>query len=158
MIALTQAHRVPLALFAASVGALGIAYVAELGFGLAPCVLCLYQRVPYAAVAALAWGALLKPGWRRPALALSGVALVVGAGIAAYHVGVEQHWWEGTAACGGALTSAQTVEELMKQLQAKPAPRCDTPAWTLFGISMAGYNMLFSAILAILAFGATRRP
>ena len=61
-------------------------------------------------------------------------------------------------AFGGALTSAQTVEELMKQLQAKPVPPCDAPAWTLFGISMAGYNMLFSAILAILAFGAARKP
>ena len=157
---LTAFHRIPIALFWASVGALGVAYVAEYGFGLDPCVLCLYQRVPYAAVAVLAWAAILirRDGGRRAALALAGLALLIGAGIAGYHVGVEQRWWVGTAACGGTVTSAQTVEQLMAQLQgAKPQPRCDEAAWTLFGISMAGYNVVLSLALALLAFGGARK-
>ena len=44
-----------LAILAASMGALGMAYVAEVVFGLEPCILCLYQRVPYAITGVLDW-------------------------------------------------------------------------------------------------------
>ena len=85
-------QRAPLVLLLASLGALAVAYTAEYGFGLDPCALCLYQRVPYAVVAVLALSAMVFPAdpWRRVALAIAGMALVVGAGIALYHVGVEQ--------------------------------------------------------------------
>ncbi|MSO93725.1 MAG: disulfide bond formation protein B [Rhodospirillales bacterium] len=152
-------HRAPLVLLVAGVGALGFAYAAEVAFGLAPCVLCLYQRVPYAVVIVLAATAMVLRNdfGRRAALALAGIALLVGGGIAVYHVGVEQHWWAGTAACAGALPDVLTVEQLRAQLTAKPPARCDQPAWSLFGISMAGYNVALSIALAIVAFGAARK-
>ena len=52
---------VPFAILAASIGALIIAYTAELAFGIEPCILCLYQRIPYALAGALAVAALLAP-------------------------------------------------------------------------------------------------
>ena len=74
--------------------------------------------------------------------------LLLDAGIAGYHVGVEQGWWTGTAECTGPAGEAKTLEELKAQIMATPVTRCDEVAFSLFGISMAGYNLLFCLVLA----------
>ena len=130
-------------------GAYGFQYFGELQ----PCVLCLYQRVPHAVVLGLALIAIFLAPKRGPsawAVGLAGLALVVGAGIAGFHVGVEQHWWEGTAECGS-TGAGNTVAALRAQLLAQPVVRCDEVPWSLFNVSMAGYNLAFSAALAIFA-------
>ncbi len=151
---------IPLAILAVSVGALAVAYIAEFVFGLAPCILCLYQRVPYVAagiLAILALGLPPRSGVRSAAVALCGAVFLAGAGIAAYHVGVEQHWWASTAACGGALPAEMTVEELKAQFAAGPPKPCDEVDWTLFGISFAGYNLVASLALAAFSLAGARR-
>jgi disulfide bond formation protein DsbB len=126
--------------------------------GLAPCVLCLYQRWPHAAVILLALGAAVVSGRPRAALlALAALALVVGAGIGVFHVGVEQHWWAGTAECGSSMPIGLSVEEMTRRLMAQPVVRCDQAAWSMLGISMAGYNVLISLAAAILALAGARR-
>lgn len=134
--------------------ALGAAFVAQYGFGLEPCILCLYQRVPFYLTVALGLVALL-PGLggraRAALLALAGAALVVNAGIAFYHVGVEKHWWAGTSACGGGSAGglgAMSMEEMMQAMSRPVEARCDEPAWSFLGITMAAMNVPFS-----LAFG-----
>ncbi len=84
------------------------------------------------------------------------MAFLVGAGLAAFHVGVEQHWWAGTAECGANFGPAGSVEELRRRLLAQAVVRCDEVAWSLFGISMAGYNFLLSLALAVFAVRAVR--
>ena len=55
----------------------------------------------------------------------------------------------GTEGCvDAAAVSAQTVEELRAQLLAAPVVPCDEVAWSLFGVSMAGYNAVVSLALA----------
>lgn len=123
--------------------------------GLAPCVLCLWQRWPHVvAIAAGMTGMFLirqgrrsEAGW---ATLIAAAALAVTAGIGAYHAGVEWHWWEGTAACGSTGPVANTAEALRAQLLAAPVVRCDEIAWSLFGISMAGWNFLISGALALI--------
>ncbi|MEM7444614.1 MAG: disulfide bond formation protein B [Pseudomonadota bacterium] len=131
-------------------GALLFQYVG----GLQPCVLCIYQRWPWGIAIGLGAIALFTTG--RPRLqsgltVLGGLTMLVGAGIAGFHVGVEQGWWEGTAGCGGSLTTEGSIEDITAQLLAAPVVRCDEIAWSLLGISMAGYNFIISAILAIVA-------
>ena len=77
-------------------------------------------------------------------LEVSGVMATVGAGIAAYHVGVEQHWWQGPTACAGGTIPSSFAE--MQRMMSTPIVPCDKPAWTLLGISMAGYNAVFSLL------------
>lgn len=153
---LFQHQYLGLALAAASIGALAFAYVSQYGFGLEPCVLCLYQRKPFFAVIALGLGAFFlaqkQPKAAFILLLLSGFALTIGAIIAGFHVGVEQKWWPGLQACGGSLPEGASVEELTKYLENRDVVRCDIPAWTLFGISMAGYNFMFSGFLADITF------
>jgi len=154
----------PLGILLASLGALASAYTAQYGFDLEPCILCLYQRIPYAVAGVLALLALLTPRQRKDgAMVLmviaAGAAFTIGAGIAFYHVGVEQHWWVSAAACGGGGAAApESVDQLRQLLMAaKPVKACDEIEWTLFGLSMATYNVAVSFALAAGSFwGASK--
>ena len=150
---------VPIAILAASAGALGFAYISETVFDLEPCVLCLYQRVPYAAtgiVAVLMLGLPTNAPLVRWGLAVCVALYLAGAAIASYHVGVERQWWVSIAACGGADTSAVTIESLNAQLSVQSEKPCDQVDWSLFGITMAGYNVALSALLGAAALWALR--
>lgn len=149
----------PAGLLLASAALLGGAFAFQHLGGLAPCALCLWQRWPHAAVVALCLLALaFGPGrWTAVLLALAAGALLAGAGIAAFHVGVEQHWWQGTAECGSAFGPAGSIDELRARLLAQPVVRCDEVAWSLFGLSMAAYNLVLSVALAAAALWAAAR-
>jgi len=128
--------------------------------GLAPCPLCVWQRYPWFVVLGIG---LLAPAVGRDGgrliLAIMGAALLVGIGIAGYHVGVEQLWWEGSVTCvGGGGEGPTTLAALRALAIGAPAPRCDVPAWTLFGISLTGYNFLASSALAALCFARAALP
>ena len=117
--------------------------------GLYPCEMCLWQR--WALVAALGLALL---GWAlghsRAVLALAAGAVLIGAGIAAFHAGVEQHWWRGITTCAAAPITGSTAD-VMGQIMAQPLVRCDAIPWSLFGISMAGWNALISGVIGGLA-------
>lgn len=133
---------------------LGGAFAFQYLGGLAPCVLCLYQRWPHAAAILLGILALIlaarSPAASRWLAVLGGLALLTSAGIGLYHVGVEQLWWAGTSECGSTGTP-DSLEALKQQLMAQPVVRCTDIAWEMFGISMAGYNFLLSAGAGIVA-------
>ena len=137
-------------------GAYGFQYFGELQ----PCVLCLYQRAPHAVVLGLALIAMLLAPKRAPsawAVGLAGLALVVGAGFAGFHVGVEQHWWEGLSTCGGGLNDPNmSLDELRTRLFATSVVHCDDVPWSLFGISMAGFNFIASLVFGTASLWATR--
>ena len=152
-----ELSRLAAGLVLASVAILLAAFAFQYLGGLQPCVLCVWQRWPYAvtiaAGAAAAWLAHRRqPGAAALLLAVCGVVFLVGAGIAAFHVGVEQHWWAGTSSCGDEAGTAGNVEELRRRLLGQPVVRCDAVAWSFLGVSMAGWNMLLSLGLAALSF------
>jgi len=142
---------------AAAQAALGIAvllsvYGSQYLGGLRPCVLCLYQRWPWwvaVGLAAVALGLRGQAKWQMAAVGLASLSLLVGAGIAVFHVGVEQHWWQGLASCGGVSDMPMTVEALKAQIMSAPVVRCDEVAWSFLGLSMAGYNALISTAAGI---------
>ena len=68
------ARRPALAIIVPPAIALGTAMVAQHGFGLAPCELCVWQRWPYAAAAALVVPAFLLPRTAVYCLLLAAVA------------------------------------------------------------------------------------
>jgi disulfide bond formation protein DsbB len=86
--------------------------------------------------AALPWVALLVAA-----------VFAVGSGLAFYHVGVEQHWFAGPSACTAGATP-QTLGALRAQLLHQQPIRCDEPGWTLFGVSLAGWNLFASLAMA----------
>lgn len=131
---------------------LGVAHFFEHVLGYAPCALCLQQRLAWwiaMGVAGVAYYAKSLPGLMMVLLTLSGAAMLAGAGLAGYHVGVEQLWWEGPTGCSGGGFDTTDINALREQIMAAPVIRCDEIAWSLFGISMAGYNMILSIIGAV---------
>ena len=145
-------HRyVPIVLLLIAFTALGSAYTAEFAYSLEPCVLCIYQRIPFAVIGVLGVLAyLFKDRMAMVVLtALAGIVLFIGAGIASYHVGVEQHWWASVASCGGAPDQALSIKQFQALLQQKPEKACGEVDWTILGISMASYNAVFSGVLGL---------
>jgi disulfide bond formation protein DsbB len=146
---LLEPTRASLLLALASAAVLLAALALQYLGGLPPCPLCIWQRWPYVALIAL--GLI---GWRWRPRAMLGVAALVllgGAGIAAYHVGVEQGWWALPAGCVAGGT-AQSVEELKRMLAEAP-PACDQVGFTFLGLTLAGWNLLASLSLALYAAG-----
>ena len=139
------------AILVISLGTLAAAFAGQYLFGLEPCVLCLYQRVPWAMaalVAALGLGGWV--GWRRLLpIALCAAIFAAGGALAFYHVGVEQHWWGSVAACGGEAVTDLTLDDLRPEALATGGLKpCDRVDWRLFGLSLAGYNVIASALLS----------
>lgn len=117
--------------------------------GYAPCELCILQRWPHLA-AAIAGLLIAVLGWSRW-LALFGLlAVLTACGIAIFHAGVELRMWQGPQQCSGGVAglASMSTQDLMTALQNAPVVRCDQVAWSLFGISMAGWNAICSAVLA----------
>jgi len=130
---------------------LATAYAFEYLANLQPCVLCIYQRIPYAVAIGLMLLTIILRKHSQANLILfiaASIVFAVGSAIAIFHIGVEQQLWQGTPECGNFINTA-SVEALRKQLLAQPIVRCDEVAWSLFGISMAGYNFLISTSLLL---------
>jgi len=141
-------------LLLASLSSLLFALTMQLGFGLQPCVLCLWQRVPYGIaviLSLLSW--ILKPYGRKTAfcLALCAICYIAGMGLAVFHTGVELHWWAGTSGCAVQPLSGSSANDLRESLLRTVTPRCDQIAWTVFGLSMADLNICWSLMLAFFA-------
>ena len=128
--------------------------------GLAPCQLCLWQRWPHAAAIGIGVLALiLSRGTLGRILPLLGaLAALTTAAIGAFHVGVEQKWWEGLASCTAGSISGLSADDLLNtDITVGAVVRCDEIAWQMFGISMAGWNVILSVLLALLWVSAYRR-
>lgn len=149
----------------ASVAMLAIAHAFESFGGLAPCPLCLRQREVYwwAGGLALAFmiGVRLPGGARLRQLScwILALAFLGGAGVAAYHAGVEWKFWPGPTTCGGGASGGVDAEAMAALLQGARirGPACDEPAWVFLGLSMAGWNALVSLALAGLSVAAALR-
>ncbi|MEI7607135.1 MAG: disulfide bond formation protein B [Rhodospirillaceae bacterium] len=156
----TTGWRAPALLAAGGIGAINAAFFMQYVVGVQPCILCLYQRVPYVLVGVLGLTALVFGGRRKTLrvvlLVLMAAAMLIDCGTAIFHVGIENHWWAGTPGCGVPAPAA-SVEELRARLLEGPVVRCDEVAWSLFGISLAGYNIVITLGMAIFALAATRK-
>lgn len=130
--------------------ALAGAFTAQYGFGLLPCELCLMQRIPFALNILLGTLSMLYAPMRPLLIGLSGVAFLINSGIAFFHSGVERKWWVGLTGCTTPDMSG-SIEDLLKRIEETAVVRCDEIPWSLFGLSMANYNVVFCLCLGILS-------
>lgn len=115
--------------------------------GLAPCTLCIWQRWPHLAAVIIGLAALASRGPVVPGF--GALAVLAAAGIAGFHVGVEQGWWDGLASCSaGSIAGISTADLLNPEVIVAAPVRCDAVAWALAGLSMAGWNAVISVGLA----------
>jgi len=146
------------AAFIAFVGLLTIAgfFFFQYGLGYEPCPLCLEQRTAFYVAVPLAALLLLGAGYgaSRKVLLLgfAAIALVMlwNAGLSAYHAGVEWKFWQGPIDCSGPIRPLGEGS-LLSRLQNVRIVRCDEAAWRFLGISLAGYDVIVSLVLAAAA-------
>ena len=120
---------------------LGGALLSQYVGGLHPCEMCHWQRWPHGLAIGLAASAFLFTAETRGATmltALAALAIAVSGAIGVFHAGVEYGWWEGLTTC--TASGAMSLDDLLNV----PLVRCDEVQWSLLGISMAGWNAIFS--------------
>ena len=146
-----------------SAAALGMAFISQYAYGLHPCVLCIYQRVPYALVILFA---VLGIGLGRNSprtlsvfTGLTALTFAANAAIAFYHTGVERKWWTSFLEGCSVPSLEGNITDVLAQIAATPVVRCDEIPWTdpVIGLSMANYNVLFCLALAVAALIAWRK-
>ena len=149
----TSPNTIPGLILLVTVAILSSAYSAQYIGGLRPCILCLYERIPWFIAGGLMLITILMqfsgPA-RRGILLITALVLLAGAGLAGYHVGVEQGIFQPPTTCS-ATTTPSTLNELKALLETSMAPRCDEISWELFGISLPGYNAIACFAMAIAA-------
>ena len=149
--------------FVAAVAALVLLAIAH-GFQtfghLQPCELCLKERRIYWFVVAIgfAGGAVARvaPKFLTGLCLLIALLFLGGAVLSAYHAGVEWKLWAGPASCTGGAGHSVTTADLDRLLRggSMAVPQCDRAAWVFLGLSMAGWNVLLSLLLAVGSFRA----
>ena len=129
---------------------LGGAFAFEYLGGLMPCTMCIWQRWPHAIIIV---AALIGLRGIAPAAMMGFIAITaaVSIGLGGYHAGVEWHLWQGPGGCTAVLASDMAVTDLVDKLLATPVVRCDEVAWSFLGISMAGWNTIFSMDMLLIA-------
>ncbi|HJO66380.1 MAG TPA: disulfide bond formation protein B [Sphingomonas sanguinis] len=135
--------------FGLPVALLAGAWGSQLFGGLYPCEMCHWQRWPHYAALVPAFLAFFVPqrSIRGSLVILAALLIAVSGAIGVAHAGVEYGWWQGFTACTSTVsfTGGSAADRLNAILKA-PVIRCDVAQWTLGGISLAGFNAIFSLV------------
>jgi disulfide bond formation protein DsbB len=146
-----------LAIVGIAAATLAGAWFFELVLDIKPCPLCLEQR--YAYYLAIPLGALVAFAAVKDAprgVVLAGLVLLAlvalgNAWLGAYHAGVEWKFWEGPTDCSGPVVDLGSAGNLLQRLDTVKVIRCDEVQWRFLGLSLAGYNVLISLLMAAIA-------
>ena len=135
------------------------AYGFEYIGGLLPCRMCYWQRIPHAVVIALP--VLLMIFGRRYAGLFAfgaGCIMLISAGLGFWHSGVEWGFLPGPTGCSGNIDFSGDVSAVLDGLLSAKTIRCDEVPWSFLGLSMAGWNLVISALMALYALISATRP
>ena len=161
-LSIDRIHADPASAAAVAIAAIGVAtilgaYFFQYVLRLAPCPLCLEQRYAYYFAIPLAVLVVLaaRVGAKRKVI-IAGLAAIAAmmlwnSGLGVYHSGVEWHLWRGPQDCSGDLNDLRAGGGLLRQLETVRVVRCDEAPWRFLGLSLAGYNVLNSLTLALIA-------
>jgi disulfide bond formation protein DsbB len=133
------------------------AWYFQLVLDIRPCPLCLEQRyayyfaIPFAVLTALAAAKPAPRGVLILALAVLGLAALGNAVLGTYHAGVEWGLWQGPTDCTGPVGNLGSAGTLLDRLDTVKVIRCDEVQWRFLGLSLAGYNVLISLLMATIA-------
>ena len=133
------------------------AWFFQLVLDIRPCPLCLEQRyayylsIPLAVLVAIAAGRGASRGVLVGGLAILALVALANAVLGGYHAGVEWKFWQGPTDCSGPIVDFGKAGGLLQQLDTVKVIRCDDVQWRFLGLSLAGYNVLISLLMAGIA-------
>lgn len=140
-----------------SLFALAAALYSEVALGLEPCILCIYQRIPFALGIVLGIAGLIlrnKPKAVFALLSLTGITFLVNSGIAFYHTGVEQKWWVSQVEGCAVPNFNESPQSMLENILSAPTGNCAEIPWQdpIIGLSMANYNVILCLCIAVVFF------
>ena len=151
------AFRAALAVTVVAAATISGAWFFQLVLDIVPCPLCLEQRyayylaVPLGLLVALAAAKGAPRGAVTAGLVILALAALANAGLGAYHAGVEWGFWQGPTDCTGPIGNLGSAGDLLARLDTVKVIRCDEVQWRFLGLSLAGYNVLISLLMAAIA-------
>ena len=123
------------------------AYFIEFGLGHKPCKLCIYQRFPYFISIFLILNILLVKKYIKPTLLLLSLVSLSGSLLAFYHFGIEQGFFHESFVCeSNNLNQDLSKKEILEQL-GRNTISCKNVTFSIFGLSLASINTIFSLAL-----------
>ena len=134
-------------IFILSFFSLAAAFYIEYILGFKPCILCVYQRIPYA-IALFISLTVFFVGNRNILLIILGLTFLAGILLSGYHVSIEKGFIEPIFSCIGENIKALEKEEILKSLN-NIKPDCKDVDFSIFGISLATLNFIISFVLTI---------
>lgn len=132
-------------------GSLGLAYFTEYVLGYEPCILCLYQRVPYFLIFAISCAGLRPGSTPQLLLNLTIVCILFSLGVSGYHAGVEREFWAPSEFCVSHIDyDTLSLETLSESIYDMPIATCSKPPFTVMYLSMTEWNFLFNIDLIVI--------
>ena len=129
--------------FFSLIAALYVEYI----LGFKPCILCVYQRIPYAIAILISLTAFFISN-RNILLIILGLTFLAGILLSGYHVSIEKGFIEPIFSCTGENIKALEKEEILKSLN-NIQPDCRDVDFSIFGVSLATLNFIISFVLTI---------
>ena len=129
--------------FFSLIAALYVEYI----LGFKPCILCIYQRIPYAIAILISLIAFFIVN-RNILLIILGLTFFAGILLSGYHVSIEKGVIEPLFSCTGENIKALEKEEILKSLN-NIQPDCKDVDFSIFGVSLATLNFIISFVLTI---------
>ncbi len=153
----SPALKAALAVAIVAAATLAGAWFFQLVLDIRPCPLCLEQRYAYYLAVPLGAAVALAAARDAPrAVLLAGLAILAAAALGnawlgGYHAGVEWKFWQGPTDCTGPVGNLGSAGNLLQRLDTVKVIRCDEVQWRFLGLSLAGYNVLISLLMAAIA-------
>ena len=132
-------------IFILSFFSLAVAFYIEYILNFKPCILCIYQRIPYA-IALVISLIVFFIGKRNILLIILGLNFLIGILLSGYHITIEKGLVEPIFSCTGENFKALNKEEILKSLN-KIEPDCKDVDFSIFGVSLATLNFIISFVL-----------
>ena len=126
---------------------LAAALYIEYVLGIKPCILCIYQRIPYAIALLISVCAFFINN-KKILLVILALTFILSALISGYHVSIEKGFIEPIFSCTSDNINALEKEEILKSLD-NIQPNCKDVDFSLFGISLATLNLINSFVLTV---------
>ena len=134
-------------IFTLSFFSLAAAFYIEYILGFKQCILCVYQRIPYAIAMLISLTAFFI-GNRNILLIILGLTFLAGILLSGYHVSIEKGFIEPIFSCTGENIKALEKDEILKSLN-NIQPDCKDVDFSIFGVSLATLNFIISFVLTI---------
>lgn len=120
------------------------AYCAEYIFSIIPCKLCIYQRTPYWVILISSLWVFFTGKYYRVYWTIVLLSLISSIGLSGFHWGIENNWWEYEGTCIVASSAMMNFEQYKAMIEKADLVACNIPAIMFLGISMSGWNLIYS--------------